>query len=83
MLPLFPDTSPDAQRVQIELIRNAPPWRKLEMVAQLNATVRVFMLEGLRQRYPDATSSELNRHLADLVLGPELAARAYGPHNTQ
>lgn len=82
MLPLSPDTSPDAQRVLIRLLRDAPPWRKLEMVAQLNAAVRVLMLEGLRLRYPEAAAVELNRHLADLVLGPELAARVYGPHKT-
>jgi hypothetical protein len=35
-------------------------------------------LSGLRQRYPQATPEELRR-LADLLLGPELAARAYGP----
>ena len=77
---LFPDTSPDAERVLIELMRKAPPWRKLELVAQLNETVRLLALSGLRQRYPDATPEELRRHLADLLLGPELARRAYGPH---
>lgn len=66
----------------MDLLRQAPPWRKLEMVAQLNQTVRVLMLEGLRLRYPRASSAQLNRHLADLILGPELAARVYGaqPH---
>ena len=77
---LFPDTSPDAERVLIELMRKAPPWRKLEMVAQLNETVRLLALSGLRQQYPDGTPEELRRHLADLLLGPALARRAYGPH---
>ena len=27
---LFPDTQPEAEQVQIELLRQAPPWRKLE-----------------------------------------------------
>lgn len=40
MLPLSPDTSPDAQCVLIRLLRDAPPWRKLEMVAQLNTSRR-------------------------------------------
>ena len=76
---LFPDTRPEAERVQIELLRQAPPWRKLHMVGQMNQTVRTLALSGLRQRHPQATLEELRRRLADLLLGPELAARVYGP----
>ncbi len=79
MSALFPDTRPEAEEVLIELLRQAPVWRKLEMVGQLNQMVRTLALSGLRQRYPDATPEELRRRLADLILGPELAARAYGP----
>ncbi|MBC7250792.1 MAG: hypothetical protein H5T62_10965 [Anaerolineae bacterium] len=77
--PLFPDTRPEAERVQIELLRQAPPWRKLHLVGQMNQTVRTLALSGLRQRYPQATPEELRRRLADLVLGPALAAQVYGP----
>ena len=72
------DTSPDAERVQIELMRRAPAWRKLELVGQMNETVRLLALSGLRQCYPQATPEELRRRLADLWLGAELAARVYG-----
>jgi hypothetical protein len=73
------DTSPDAERVQIELLRRTSPARKLELVGQLNETVRALALAGLRLRHPDASPEELRRRLADLVLGPELAAKVYGP----
>ena len=76
---LFSDTRPEAEAVLIKLLRQAPPWRKLHMVGQLNQTVRTLALSGLRQRYPEATSQELRRRLADLLLGPDLAARVYGP----
>lgn len=79
MSALFPDTQPQAERVQIELLRQAPPWRKLDMVGQLNQTLRTLALSGLRQRYPQATPQELRRRLADLLLGPSLAALAYDP----
>ena len=75
---LFPDTAPEAERVLIDLLRRAPPLRKLEMVGQLNQTVRTLALSGLRQRHPQATAEELRRRLADLLLGPALAARVYG-----
>jgi hypothetical protein len=48
------------------------------MVGDLNATVKQFALDGIRQRHPNATDQELNRRLADLLLGEELAAKAYG-----
>jgi hypothetical protein len=79
---LFPDTRPEAEAVLIGLLRQAPPWRKLQMVGQLNQTVRTLALSGLRQRHPEAPPQELRR-LADLLLGPDLAARAYGPLREQ
>ena len=72
---LFPDTGPEAEAVLIGLLRQAPPWRKLRMVGKLNQTVRTLALSGLRQRHPDATPQELRRRLADLLLGPDLAAQ--------
>jgi len=76
---LFPDTRPEAEAVLIKMLRQAPPWRKLHMVDQLNQTVRTLALSGLCQRHPDATPQELRRRLADLLLGPDLAAQVYGP----
>lgn len=82
-VPLFSDTRPEAEAVLIGLLRQAPPWRKLHMVGQLNQTVRTLALSGLRQRYPEATPQELRRRLADLLLGSDLAAQAYGPLREQ
>ena len=78
---LSADTAAEAERVQIELFRRAPSWRKMEMVDALNQTVRMFALAGLRQRFPRASDAELRRRLADLLLGAELAARVYGEGN--
>jgi len=76
---LLTDTRPEAEEVQIELLRQAPAWRKLELLDQLNQMARTLALSGLRQRYPQAPPEELRRRLADLLLGSELAARVYGP----
>jgi hypothetical protein len=80
---LFPDTHPDAAAVLISLLRQAPPWRKLQMVSELNQTVRTLALNGLRQRYPNASPQELDRRLADILLGSDLATRAYGSLKVQ
>lgn len=54
------------------------------MVGDLNATVKQFALDGIRQRHPEATDQEVKRHLADLLLGNELAAKVYGEwHQSQ
>jgi hypothetical protein len=73
------DTHPEIERLQVELLRQMPAWRKLELMAGLSESVRMLALAGLRQRYPSESPAQRRRRLADLLLGPELAARAYGP----
>lgn len=79
MSKLFPDTSKEAERVYIGLLRGASPRRKLEMVAEMNETVEMLAMSGLRKRHPDAGEEELRRRMADILLGKELAAKVYGP----
>lgn len=78
-LSYFSDTTPEAEAVLLALLRQASPWRKLEMVGEMNAAVRLLALQGLRHRFPQAGEAELRRRLADLLLGPDLAEKAYGP----
>ena len=79
MSALFPDTCPQAEAVLIHLLSEAPSWRKLEMVDQLNQSVKLMALTGLRQRYPHDNEDRLHRRLAGLLLGDELARKVYGP----
>ncbi len=72
------DTHPKILALQIELLRKVTPARKLEMMAELNASVRLLALSGLRSRYPHANERELRRRLAGLLLGEELASKVYG-----
>ena len=75
MNPALSDTSPEAERVLIELMRQTPVWRRLEIVGEMNATVRLLILSGLRQRHPGATPDELRRRMADILLGPDAGSR--------
>ena len=77
--PLSDDTPLHIRRIQIDLLRQMPTWRKLQLVDDLNRTVRQLALAGLRERHPGDSPELLQRRLADLSLGPELAARVYGP----
>jgi hypothetical protein len=74
-----PDTSPETERVLIELLRQAPAWRRLQLADRMSNTVRSLSLAGLRARHPNASETELRRRFADIHLGPNLAAQVYGP----
>jgi hypothetical protein len=73
------DTSPEAERVQIELIRSSPAWKRFRLLNDLITTGRALSLSGLRERFPAATPEELHRRLATLILGADLATKVYGP----
>jgi hypothetical protein len=73
------DTTPEANAVLLRLLRQAPVWRKLQLVSQLNDMARNLALSSLRTQYPQATETELQRLLAARLLGEELATSVYGP----
>ena len=82
MRTLAEDTSPAAEQVLIGLWRQATPARKFQMIVSANLASRELALAGLKMRHPEDSPSRLRRRLADLWLGPELAAKAYGPLET-
>ena len=73
------DTHPSAQAVHDRLLSRLPVWRKLNMLADLNQTARQIALEDLRERFPEASEADLRRHLAERLLGSEIAHMVYGP----
>ena len=78
MTTLSPDTHLEIERLQIELLRQMPSWRKMSLMAGMNQTVRTLALAGLRQRHPQDSPARRRRRLASLLLGPDLAATVYG-----
>jgi hypothetical protein len=83
MRTLAEDTHPQAERVLIELLRKASPARKMALILDANRTVQALAWTGLRERHPAESTAQLRRRLADLYLGAELAAKAYGPPDYQ
>jgi hypothetical protein len=78
MTALYSDTHPKMEALQIQLWRQASPTRKMNMLAQLNASARLLAVTGLHSQYPNASKNELRRKLAGLLLGEELARKVYG-----
>jgi hypothetical protein len=74
---LSSDTHPKIEQMQIEFIRRMPAWKKFAMVDGLNETVKTLALSGIQQRHPTATPRQIQRMLAELMLGAELARKVY------
>jgi len=72
------DTSPDAESIQIDLLRKAPTWKRLRVAAEMSETVMLLSRIGVARRNPGATPAELRRLAAEAILGPDLASRVYG-----
>jgi hypothetical protein len=75
MTALYSDTHPKMEALQIQLWRQASPTRKMNMLAQLNASARLLAMTGLRSQFPQASDEELRFKLAALLLGEELARK--------
>jgi len=72
------DTSPEAWKFQMELIRKLTPEEKLQRTFEFSAFVRSFGEAGLRRRHPNASDREIFLRAAHLTLGAELYNKVYG-----
>ena|SRR5688572_24812029 len=75
---LSPDTTPEAEAVQIELLRRMTPAERFALVLRLNAQARALQMAGIRSRHPDASEEELRLRLASLWLDRETMIRMFG-----
>ncbi|MDR3702945.1 MAG: hypothetical protein P4L56_25085 [Candidatus Sulfopaludibacter sp.] len=72
------DTSPEAWRVFLELVRRATPGERMKRALEVSETVRAFAEAGMRARHPHADDREIFLRMAQLYLGDNLARRVYG-----
>ena len=75
---LSEDTAPEAQRKQIELMRQLSPSQKLALAFALTDTMRNLVLADLQHRFPNADQTELRRRFIARVLPRKDVIRAYG-----
>jgi len=70
----FSDTDPEAERVQLELLRAAQPGRRARMALDLSALVIVLARRGLRTTLPPGASEhDAALRFVELHYGRELA----------
>jgi len=75
---LHADTDTWAEEILFKFYREAPAWRKLELADDFRKSMLLLAESGLKSRNPDASPEEIRRMMADMLLGPELAAKVYG-----
>ncbi len=68
------DTAPDAERVQVALLRAAPVARRLHVAMALSATVIGAARRALARARPLASARELDLRFVELHYGAKLAA---------
>jgi hypothetical protein len=69
------DTHPSARRVQIELLRQAGPQRRLAMMLELTDWVLQLARGGIARARPNLSESERAIFFVEVHYGPELAQR--------
>ena len=65
------DTSPEAWKFQMELMRQMTPGDRLDRALELTATIRAFSEAGIRRQYPLADDREVFLRLAQRTLGAD------------
>jgi hypothetical protein len=75
--PLSLDTSPEIERLQIEGWRRMSPADKAGLVRALTVATIEMTKAGIRHRHPDESAEQHRMRLAEILLGPDLARRAF------
>ncbi len=69
------DTSSEAARVQIDLLRQAGPARRFHLACSLSDTCLWLARRALRRSMPDAAEREVQLAFVSLWYGEDLAQR--------
>lgn len=72
------DTSPEVERMMIEIWRKATPAQKLEKVLSIGRSINELVRAYLRQQYPEATPREIELRLAARNLDRETMIKVFG-----
>jgi len=67
------DTSPEAERVQIELLRKASPAKRFAIMQAWSQFIIEANRQGIRKTHPDASEEEIALIFAARNYGQELA----------
>ena len=72
-----PDTTLEAQQVQLEIFRRMDPEKRLQCAIALSQTCRELLKEGVRRRHPEYDERQISLAVARLMLPEKLFFAAY------
>ena len=67
----------DILNKQIEILRNIPPEKRLELALELSQVSKELLKEGIRNRHPEYKDKEINLALIRILIGEELFKKVY------
>ncbi len=71
------DTSKDAEKVQLEVLRRMGPEGRLQAGIDLTRMSRLLLAEGVRRRHPDYDDDQIRLATIRLTLPTDLFDAAY------
>ncbi len=71
------DTSPEAEKIQIEIFRRMEPRKRLESAALLSENCRTLLAVGIRNRHPNYGEEQVRLAVIRCLLPKDLFLRAY------
>ncbi len=72
---MFSDTHPDAEKVQIELLRKASTSERCALMCSLTATAVSLSRRAIARANPDLSPQEVDLKFVELHYGKKLASR--------
>ena len=69
------DTSPEVERVQIELLRKAGKTRRLQLGLELSGEALEMAQRGIRRAHPELSELEAKLLFVEVTYGKDLADR--------
>jgi hypothetical protein len=72
-----PDTSPDADRAQREVLARMSGARRIEIAFEMSTSVREIAADGIRSRHPEYDEVQVRHALHRLLLGDRLFRAAW------
>lgn len=69
---LMQDTSRDAEKKQIEILRRIGPENRLRAAIELSRISRTMLSEGVRKRHPEYTERQVRLETIRITLPEEL-----------
>jgi hypothetical protein len=71
------DTTAEAARVHLEIIRRLSPERRLELAIGMSDFLREVTVAGVRARHPDYSDHQVQVAVARLMLGEALFQKVH------